>query len=308
MAIYISLSSIHLSFIFLLGNIFFFFYFFKKIKESYKKYLLIIILQTICFIISMYFVDKTLFYNNIEISLANLSNYIDTIFSKNILLFLLGAIPINYYLNDKLQGNMYKRLLITLFDVILIFSLTYNFFYYSPVNLNLIINKYFGVFAVENWYYIFYFILYICLLFLSILHLIKNIKIKKFLILLFTISFLSSITIFISPIWDEGTNIIVVLFIILAISVLLKEIEIKIYPKLLISFVGILALYYLSLLSITKYIDITREEYIKEQLKYEENTIVVKANPIYLIWRYNPTNIFHKKSLKIITIFHKINH
>ena len=121
MAIYISLSSIHLSFIFLLGNIFFFFYFFKKIKESYKKYLLIIILQTICFIISMYFVDKTLFYNNIEISLANLSNYIDTIFSKNIILFLLGAIPINYYLNDKLQGNMYKRLLITLFDVILIF-------------------------------------------------------------------------------------------------------------------------------------------------------------------------------------------
>lgn len=298
MAIYISLSSIHLSFIFLLGNIFFFFYFFKKIKESYKKYLLIIILQTICFIISMYFVDKTLFYNNIEISLANLSNYIDTIFSKNIILFLLGAIPINYYLNDKLQGNMYKRLLITLFDVILIFSLTYNFFYYSPVNLNLIINKYFGVFAVENWYYIFYFILYICLLFLSILHLIKNIKIKKFLIFLFTISFLSSITIFISPIWDEGTNIIVVLFIILAISVLLKEIEIKIYPKLLISFVGILALYYLSLLSITKYIDITREEYIKEQLKYEENTIVVKANPIYLIWRYNPTNIFQQKEFK----------
>ena len=52
------------------------------------------------------------------------------------------------------------------------------------------------------------------------------------------------------------------------------------------------------MMMITKYIDVTRKEYIEEQLKYDEQIIEVKANPIYLIWRYNPVTIFQQKDFK----------
>lgn len=298
-AIYISLSSIHISGIFLLGNVLFYLYSLKNKKDFDKKYFIIIIIQAICFILALSYVDKELFYNNIiNISLSNIPRYIDTIFSKNIVLLLLGAIPINYYLNIELKDFIYKRVIITLFDIILIFSLAYNFFYYSPVNLNLIINKYFGVFAVENWYYIFYFIIYMILFFLSINKFIQNRKVKNFYKLFALLSLLISICLLISPIWDEGNTIFIILFMISSISILLKELDIPIYPKVTIFITISLIIYYLSMFSITKYIDVTREEYIKEQLNANETIIEVKANPIYLVYRYNPVNIFQQRDFK----------
>lgn len=295
---YISLSSIHISLVFLLGNVIYYTYSTYKKKNFTKQYFLIIALQIIALIISLTNIEKPLLYDNLKVTLNQLPNYIDKIFSKNIVLIILGAIPINYYLNDKLRNWVYNRVVITLFDLILLFSLTYNFFNYSPVNLNLIINKYSGVFATENWYYIFFFITYIVLFFLSIRQYIKELKTKKYIILLSIMSFAMSIFSILSPIWDEGNVIFIVLFVILAVSILLKELEFAIYPKVLIGTMLILISYYFVSFLMIRYIDYTRGEYIQEQLDANTEIIEVKANPIYLVWRYNPVNVFQQKDFK----------
>lgn len=299
LAIYISLSSLHLAITFLIGNIIYFTY--SKIsKRTFpKRYVFIILIQLLIISFLILKFNKALLYENINVSLSNLPRYIDTIFSKNILLILLGAIPINYYLNDLLRDWIYKRLVITLFDGILLFSLAYNFFYFSPVNLNLIINKYMGVFATENWYYIFYFLMYIVLFFLSIKHYISNIKTNNMLKNFSIMSLIISVFLLISPVWDEGNVIFIVLFLIMSISILFKELEVKIYKKTTILFLTAMISYYIVAFSMIQYIDYTRGNYINEQLEANQQVVEVKANPIYLVWRHNPVNIFQHKEFKM---------
>ena len=298
MAIYISMSSMHIAIPFLIGNIVYYIYSSKTKRINSKKYIAILFIQLLLIILNLYLIEKNILYNNMNIALSNLPKYIDTIFSKNIILILLGAIPINYYLRDKLNGWVYTRLVITMFDLILIFSLAYNFSYYSPVNINLVINKYFGIFATENWYYIFYFIIYMVLFFLSIKRYITNKKTNLYIQNFSIMSLIVSIFLMISPVWDEGNVIFIALFLIMAISVMLKELDIKIYEKTTIAFLVTLLVYYISMFAVVQYIDYTRGEYIKEQLDANHKTIEVKANPIYLVWRYNPTNVFQQKDFK----------
>lgn len=293
----ICLSSIHIAITFFLGNLIYYIYSIIKKKKISKSYIAVLIIQLIAITFSLSILPKELFYNNFNKILSNIPRYIDTFFSKNILLVILGAIPINYYLSKKLKGWIYDRVVITLFDSILLFSLAYNFFYYSPVNLNLVINKYLGVFATENWYYIFYFIIYLILLFLSINDIIKEKKIYMMKIL-YIMGIVSSIFLLISPLWDEGNVIFFVLFLIFIISIMLKELNIKIYPKTTILILIVMILYYIGSFAIIKYIDITREEYIIEQLEANEKNIEIKASPIYLVWRYNPVTIFQQKDFK----------
>lgn len=297
LSLIICLSSIHVAITFLIGNIIYYSYALIKKKKISKGYIFTIAIQLLSIIVSLNMLNKSLFYNDINTVLSNIPKYIDTTFSKNIVLVILSAIPINYYLSNKLKGWIYDRVVITLFDIILIFSLAYNFFYYSPVNLNLVINKYLGVFATENWYYIFYFIIYLILLFISMNHIIKERKafIPK---ILYIMSIISGLFLLVSPIWDEGNVIFFVLFLIFGTSIMLKEIEIKIYPKTTLAILFIMILYYIGSFAIIKYIDTTREDYIIEQLNANEKVIEVKASPIYLVWRYNPVNIFQQKDFK----------
>ena len=298
MAIYISMSSLHIAIPFFIGNIIYYIYSLKTKRISSKKYLIIPLIQLALIILNLCLIEKNVLYSNINIALSNLPKYIDTIFSKNIILIILGAIPINFYLSDKLNNWVYKRLVIVLFDLILIFSLAYNFSYYSPVNINLVINKYFGIFATENWYYIFYFIIYIVLFFLSIKRYITNKKTNYYIQNFSIMSFIISMFLIISPIWDEGNVIFIALFLIMTISVILKELDIKIYAKTTIAFLVTLLIYYVSMFTVVQYIDYTRGEYIKEQLEENHKIIEVKANPIYLVWRHNPTNVFQQKDFK----------
>lgn len=297
LSLIICLSSIHVAITFLIGNIIYYSYVLIKKKKISKGYIFTIAIQLLSIIVSLNMLNKSLFYNDINTVLSNIPKYIDTTFSKNIVLVILSAIPINYYLSNKLKGWIYDRVVITLFDIILIFSLAYNFFYYSPVNLNLVINKYLGVFATENWYYIFYFMIYLILLFISMNHIIKERKafIPK---ILYIMSIISGLFLLVSPIWDEGNVIFFVLFLIFGTSIMLKEIEIKIYPKTTLAILFIMILYYIGSFAIIKYIDTTREDYIIEQLNANEKVIEVKASPIYLVWRYNPVNIFQQKDFK----------
>lgn len=295
-ALFIVLCSPFMGITFLFGNILFYLYSLKNKKKISKKYLFNIAISFIALIISLTNIDGLFLYKNIDANM--ISKYIDVTFSKNIVLLIAAIIPINLYLLKRFENNIYKRVIVTLFDTVLIFSLTYNFFYYSPVNLNLILSKYFGVFATENWYYIFYFILYLALLALSINYYVKSKKTKNYLLLFLFISVLNGLFMLISPLWDEGNSILFVFSLIAIISVLIKEIEIKLYPKVTTIFTALFIIYYISMFSLIKYIDKTRDEYVREQLNANQINIEVKASPIYLVWRYNPVNIFQQRDFK----------
>lgn len=295
-AIYISLSSIHMALSFFIANLVYFVVNIKKQKSV--KYFSLVITELVAIIISISKIDNGIISVSLNDSLGNIPYLIENVFSNNILIIIVGAIPINYYLNEKLKNNLYGRVVITLFDLILMFSLCYNFFSYSPVNLNLILSKYNGIFATENWYYIFYYITYLVLFFLSINHYIKNKKLKSTLNIYYLSSIILILFLLVSPIFDKG-NIIFIMFTIVMIScVLAKEMDTRMYPRIIKAVVSLLIIYYVSMFGIIKYIDYTRGNYIKEQLSVNEKNIEVKANPLYLVWRYNP-DYFQERDFKM---------
>ena len=299
---YICLSSIHIALAFFITSLIYFI--FSNRRKSNYKYFIISAVELIFLVISLTQIKSNIFYTNANFLLDNISNYIRGVFSENILLILVGAVPINMYLFEKLKSDNYKRVVITLFDLILIFSLSYNFFNYSPVNLNLILSKYNGIFATENWYYIFFFITYIALFICSTNHYISNRKLKLTFNSLLILSILLSIISVISPSFDKGNYLFIIFTIIMITCVLFKYMNAKVYVKIVRAATFVLVIYYGAMLGITKYVDMTRTDYIKEQIESKESVIEVKANPLYLVWRYNPVDYFQKKDFKK---FHKID-
>lgn len=284
---YISLSSIHMAITFFIVNMIYLLY---TNKRSIKSAISLVI-NFILIIVSLYTIKSSLIYTNVNDISGNISTMIENVFSRNILLVLLGAIPINYYLNEKLKGNTYSRVVIALFNIILVFSLSYNFFHYSPVNLNLVLSKYSGTFATENWYYIFYFMTYMALFVISMNHFIENKKMKFILNMFNLSSLILMILSLISPIFDQGNIVFICFAVILIICLLAEEMNIKVYATLAEVVLTVLMVYYISMFGVIKYIDITRTNYIKEQIESKELNIEVKANPIFLVYEYNPNFI-----------------
>lgn len=295
-AIYICLSSIHIAITFFIANLIYFIADSKKKIDA--KTLTFLIIEFILVLVSINFIDDTIIYTDYKAILGNINFLIDRVFSNNIILIIVGAIPINFYLNEKLKDNTYKRVVITLFDMILVFSLAYNFFYYSPVNLNLVLSKYSGIFATENWYYIIYFFTYMVLFVLSMNYYIKNRKLHKTLNIFTTSSLIVMIFLLISPIFDRGNIVFIIFTIVLTTCILAKEMNTKVYIKIAKLSVVLLTVYYVSMFGIIKYIDNTRTDYIEEQLDTIDTNIEVKANPLYLVWRYNPVDYFQIKDFK----------
>ena len=295
-ALFICLSSIHLAIMFFIVN---FIYFLVNDKKNNRiKYFSLLIITFITIIFSLLLLNNSLFYSDLSSIKDNIPRMIENTFSNNIILVILGAIPINMFLYEKLKENTYVRVVITLFDLILVFSLSYNFYNYSPVNLNLIISKYHGIFATENWYYILYFLTYLVLFILSMNHYIKNNRIKKVFNIYIIASIIMIVFSLISPIFDVGNLIIFVFSLLFITCVLAKEIDIKVFVRITKIVIVLLTVYYLSLFAIIKYIDVTRTDYINEQLGYDVPNIEVKANPTYMIWRYNPVDYFQIKDFK----------
>ena len=296
--LFVSLTTVHLSIAFLIGN--FIFYAYKMIdnKKTFEKYLILVFIHIFIAIGTLFLIDKSMLYPSFGLFFDNISGFIDVTFSKNILLIIIGLIPIEFYLNEKLNGLSYKRVIIVLFALIPFISLTYNFFNYSPVNLNLVINRYSGIFATENWYFILYYIIYMLLFMLTIIHFIKRVKTRNYLLLFILIGLCASIFKFISPDYNNGSNILFVFSFIISTSVLYKEMDIKVNNKMCFAFTILFTIYYLVIFGMCRYIDDTRLSYIKEQKEAGLTTIEVKSNPFYLVYRYNPTEVFQKRDFK----------
>ena len=294
---YISLSTVHLAIAFLITNVIYYAYRVVTFKDFPKQYVIIIIIQIMLSLTSLVFIDKALLYTSFDIMFNNIPKYINQTFSKNIIIIILGLIPINKYLDEKLGKFSYKRAVIVLFSLVPILSLLYNFFNYSPVNINLVINRYNGVFATENWYFLIYFILYVILYVISILYFIKRKKSRMYILtLLLTGVVVSTFKIF-SPDYMDGSNILFVLTFIISLSVVLKEIDIKL-NKLFVIPIAILCVYYITLVGMSRYIDETRDKYVKEQIEAKYTLIEIKSNPLYIIYRHNPVTPFQMRDYR----------
>lgn len=295
-SLFICLSSVHFAIVFFIIN--FIYFIINDKKENRIKYFVLLIIDFLTIILSLCLLNNSLFYSDINAIKENIPSLIQNFFSNNIVLIILGAIPINMYLYEKLKENTYVRVVITLFDLILAFSLSYNFFNYSPVNLNLIISKYNGIFATENWYFIFYFITYMVLFFISMNYYIKNRRVKRVFDMLIYASCLMMVFQLVSPIFDVGNTILFVFTMLFITCILAKEANTKVFVKLVKAAIVILLVYYASVFAVIKYIDITRKDYIKEQVANNSSVIEVKANPTYFVYRYNPVDYFQIKDFK----------
>ena len=292
----VTMSSIHIGIAFLVANLLYFVILERKTKNIFS--FLLVITDLLLLIISMSLIKDNLVITDYKIIFGNVSEMIDSIFSNNILLIIVGAIPINLYLYEKLKEKTYGRVVITLFDIVLAFSLCYNFFNYVPFNINLILKKYSGIFATENWYYIFYFLTYIVLFIISVNHYIKNRKEKEIFNVLIASGILIMFFSLTSFLFDKGSIVLIILSLILITCVTLKDANVGIHVKIIKSLSFLLVIYYLSMFAVINYIDVTRKNYINEQLDYGQTVIEVKANPIYLVWRHNPVDYFQHRVFK----------
>ena len=295
---YVSLATVHLAIAFLLSNIVYFAYRYLNTKEFPLSYVFLIFIEMFITIICLFQVDKAILFSDINLMIGRIPTFIENTFSKNILLIFIGIIPIDWYLNEKLNNFSYKRVVIVLFTLVPIVSMLYNFFNYSPVNLNLVINKYSGVFATENWYFIFYYILYGLLFILTINHFLKRKKSRYYIYILLVTGIITSLCNIISPDYNMGSNILFIMSFVIAIAVLYKEMDINLGKKMPIILTVILSIYYLSIFGMSKYIEVSRNSYIKEQVDANSSSIVVKSNPFLLVYRYNPNTVFQKRDFK----------
>jgi len=236
---------------------------------------------------------------------TNIPNLISYVFTNNPFLLIFMLIPTNYLLHIKTKNYIYSRLMLILFNIIPLFSIICNFNSMVPVNINLIINKYDGIFLIENWYFIFYWIFLIGLFIYSVIELIPERKKRNYCLLLIMIAILSIIPLLIlSSTWSYNM-VILFMFIMLAVScVLLVEMKIKIWPWLVKPIVALLIIYYITIMSLTFYINKTRENYIEEQLAVNDKLIYIKANPFHLTWEPNP--ICSSKNIKYFREYYKI--
>ena len=295
---YIILSSDFLGFGFILGSILLYIYKMVSLKSFIKGYVLIILFQLILCIVNQIIIDKSLLYSSIPLIVNRIPLYIDTVYSKNIVLFILGAIPINHYLSDLFKNFIYKRVIIVIFDLLLIFSLSYNFVYYSPVNVSLVINKYKGMFALENSYFLIYYFIYLILYILTIIKYIGKKTARNYLVLFVVMGAFVSLLTMTSPSYEEGNNILFILSMIASIAILLKNISLKINFKPIKILLCLLIVYNMGIMGMVKYIDVTRTKLINEQLQKYTSVIEVKSCPFYQVYRYNPVTIFQEKDFR----------
>lgn len=287
---YVITSSFFIAIAFVIANIFY------LICNYSKEHLLVVILDILILLFVFSTIKNNIFIFDINYIFNNIPKFIENTFSRNILLVLLSTIPINFYLGEKLKG-IYSRIPIVLFNIVLYFSLIYNFAFYSPVSLTLVISRYNGFFAVENWYYIFYYLLYFYLLIRSIHYYIKDLKSKKLINTLFIFSILVSLFSLISQNWNLGNNFAFTLFLITSLVMFLNNKELNI-NKRVVFLTGLLVVYYLFSFVLISYFEKTRGEYIKEQLDTKQNIIEIKANPLKLVYKFNPINNEELNELK----------
>ena len=284
------------------GLILIFIYKYYKDKKISILILLMLILSIIGLILMLLSPGSQIRMNeNIEFANMNLfgkiyrniPNFIRYSFTKNIFILIMMLIPINKYILDKFKNNKYKIVIIILFNIIPCLSIFQNWHYMIPIGIDI---NYNGVFLTTNWYYIFYWIIFMMIYILSI---IKYLEEKDDIIILFLIGLSSMGVMFLTPVWGERVSTLYVFIIIIMSTRMISELNInykiiKILPVMLILILSINLGYSIA----NKIFDMRRSNDIKEQIENNKDIIYIYYNGINSLWNYTPFEEYHVNTFK----------
>ena len=132
---------------------------------------------------------------------------------------------------------------------------------------------------------------------ISITYIIQRKKSRMYILTMLLTGLLTSIFILVSPSFVYGSSILFVLTFIISLAVAIKEININL--KKSISIISILIMmYYITLASISGYIEYTRDKFVDEQLNNGYTYVEVRGDPFMLVYRHNPTTPFQMRDYK----------
>lgn len=244
---------------------------------------------------------ETDFYNMnfFERIIYNIPNLIGYSITRNIIVLILMTIAIIYMLRVK-KIKLYK---IILFSIIPILGVIQNIYLMFPFDLQNIdfnrLSEIWGVFSVDNWYFIFYWIFFIILFFYAIYYLINDEKERNFLIFLTLVGGVAVGSMLVSPTWGERVAILTeFIFLIVSLRLLKDSINPK-FNKLIYGFLGILICYFIIMFSLIFVVQKDRDNYIEKQLKNTDlEQIEVYKHFVNYVWTRAPWTDYHAGTFK----------
>lgn len=244
---------------------------------------------------------------------SNIPNLISYTITRNVIVLIMMSIVITYMLIKKRT----KIYLVILFLVIPILGVIQNIhlmipFYFQHINFGILADIS-GAFNVNNWYFIFYWILFVAFFFYSIAYFVTEPKERLFLIFLTLVGGVAISSMIVTPVWGERVAILTeVIFLLVSLRILKNCFNPK-FNKFIYIFVCLLLLYFISMFILIFMVQKDRDDYIKEQLKKDDvEQIEVYEHFVTYIWIGNPwgnynSSVFKKyygipqnKSVKII--------
>ncbi len=236
--------------------------------------------------------------NLFEKIFINIPNFIKYTLNRNIFLLILMLIPINLFIKNNIKFK-YKKVILTMFNIIPILSIMQNIIYIIPVNTVNLIPVYDCIFTVSKWYFIFYWILFILLYLVSIYKLIKNKDeaIKTLILVITSIS--SCLVMLLVPEWNDRVTVFSTFTLLFtSIKLINNQINIKFDKSFKIIF--IIVIIYYSLIFVYNFIfDMRRKNQINQIIDSNEEIIYLYQNKSNMLWGYEPWDEYHDKVFKL---------
>ena len=196
---------------------------------------------------------------------SNIPYLIGYAITRNIIVLVMMSLAILIVLKKK---NIKTRYII-LFLIIPILGVIQNLYLMFPLDFNGIdankIGEMWGVFSVDNWYFIFYWILFVILFFYSIIYLVDDNQEKTFLIFLTLVGGVAIGSMLVSPTWGERTAILSE-FIFLFVSLRLIKDNFKLNRSVYV-FLILIIVYFVFMFILIFIMQRDRDVYIENQLK-----------------------------------------
>lgn len=240
------------------------------------------------------------FYNMsfLERIFLNIPNLISYGITRNIIVLLMMTFVIIYALKKK----KVKPYLIVLFSIIPVLGVFQNINLMFPIYLRNFdytkLTEMWGIFNVNNWYFIFYWILFFILFFYAIVNLTMDKKVRTYLIFMTLVAGVAITSMLVAPVWGERVSILSeIIFLIVSIC-LLKDCFNPRFNKIIYSFFGLLVIYFIIMFTFIFLVQKDRDNYIEQQLKEDKQQIDVYEHFIGYIWVGNPWGNFNAKVFK----------
>lgn len=227
-------------------------------------------------------------YNKYEI--------IKYLYERNVFIILIMLIPILLVVFKRINNKKLRIILMAIFSLIPVLTIINNLILFVPLEIKLKPFNY-----SDNYLFLIYWILFTILYFIAILFSNFNNYDKIKIICLFLIGLSSMGAIALTPGFSDRVaffNLVILLTVSLKIISRLKIFNSKLFSKTVKLVLILLIIYYLLAFIFIGIYNNKRINYIKKCIKSNDKVIVIKSNPIYLIWNNNPSNEYHMETFK----------